>query len=80
MRVIGWGSRARRFAANVGALEERDAKGAALVREAAGELGRYELHLGGDGNYQVWDTTQTGWAGWVGGVAGSQGIGGDVSV
>lgn len=53
--VVPWASRARRFAANLRALESRCPAGAALVASAATQLSDYELHLASDGNYQVLD-------------------------
>jgi len=64
--IVRWASRARRFAANLAALEVRDPHGVELVREAAKELDRYELHTASDGNFQVLDTTQPIHAGWLG--------------
>jgi hypothetical protein len=68
--LIPWSSRARRFAANMRALEERTADGAALVRAAVGELSRYELHQASDGNFQILDTAASVWQGWLGGNGG----------
>ncbi len=73
--IVPWASRARRFGANLLAMEKRWPEGAALVRAAAagggvgGELGRYELHLAGDGNFQVLDTTVPLRQGWLAGLA-----------
>jgi Glycosyl transferases group 1 len=68
--VVPWTSRARRFAANLRALEERAPAGAALVRAAAGNLSPYELHVAADGNFQILDTTAPVWKGWLGGLRG----------
>ena len=67
--VVGWKSRARRFAANLAALASRDPAGAALVEEAAKRLDRFELHNASDGNFQVLDTTAEMPAAWLGGLA-----------
>ena len=68
--MVPWTSRARRFAANLRALEEQTPAGAALVRAAASDLSRYELHLAADGNFQILDTTAPIWKGWLGGLRG----------
>jgi hypothetical protein len=67
---IAWSSRARRFAANLRALEARTPVGATLVAAAAAELPRYELHQAADGNFQVLDTHERHPASaWLGGLA-----------
>lgn len=51
---IAWSSVGRCFAANLAALERRDAGLAAAVREAWRQASeRYELHRARDGNYQI---------------------------
>jgi hypothetical protein len=65
--IIPWKSRARRFAANLSALAQRDAAGAKLVEEAAQGLEQFELHGAGDGNYQILDSSRAVHAGWLGG-------------
>lgn len=72
--VIAWGSRGRRFAANLRALERRNGAAAAWVAQAAAGgqgdrgLSRFELHLAADGNFQVLDTAQPIISGWLGGL------------
>ncbi len=66
--LVPWASRARRFAANLAALEQRTPEGAALVRAAAAGLPRYELHHAADGNFQVFDTQQQPHLAWLGGL------------
>ena len=66
--LVPWSSRARRFAANLAALELRTPQGAAFVRNAAAGLSRYELHLAADGNFQVFDTQQPPHLAWLGGM------------
>ncbi len=67
--LIPWTSRARRFAANIKALEWHVPAAAALVAEAGKDLSAYELHQAADGNYQVLDTRLPVINGWVGGLA-----------
>ena len=51
--IVPWTSRARRFAANLKALEERAPAGAAKVSAATAHLPEYELHQSADGNFHV---------------------------
>ena len=66
--LVPWASRARRFAANLAALEQRTPEGAAAVRAAADGLPRYELHHAADDNFQVFDTQQPPHLAWLGGL------------
>lgn len=67
--IIPWASRARRFQANLSTLEKRTPAGAALVREAAGHLQRFELHQTTDGNFEVLEIDAGPVKGWLGGLA-----------
>src|SRR4051812_18199988 len=65
--LVPWASRARRFAANAKMLEARSPEGAAIVRKAAEDLARYELHQSADGNFQVLDLQAPVTDAWLGG-------------
>jgi Glycosyl transferases group 1 len=67
--LIPWGSRSRRFAANLRALELRSQEASALIADAAPQLTGYELSQCADGNYQVSDAQKPVPASWLGTLA-----------
>src|SRR5262249_42485846 len=73
--LIPWTSRARRFAANVRALEAKDSAGGGGVMGAEGGLAKDELHQAGDGNFQVMglEAGGTGGVAFLGGLADHKG-------